>query len=68
MGKVLVFLVGLVAGAAVAHLVSRTPAGARTFAAVNAATGRYVTAVSSATGEFTAALADSYRARLAEAR
>jgi hypothetical protein len=56
MGKVLVFLVGLFAGAASAHVVSRTPAGARAFAVVN-----------SLTDEFVGALSDSYRARLAEA-
>lgn len=56
MGKLLVFLVGLVAGAAAAHVVSRTPAGARAFATVN-----------SVTDEFLAALSDSYRARRAEA-
>lgn len=57
MGKVLVFLTGLVAGAALAHVVSRTPAGGRLFAAVNGVTD-----------EFLAAASDSYRARLAEAR
>ena len=57
MGKVLVFLAGLLAGAAVAHVVSRTPAGARAFGAVNGLAG-----------EFAAALSDSYRARLAEER
>lgn len=56
MGKVLVFLVGLFAGAAAAHVASRTPAGARVFATVN-----------SVTDEFLAAVSDSYRARLAEA-
>ena len=55
MDKVLVFLVGLVAGAAVAHLASRTPAGARVLGVVNGATDEFVSAVS-----------DSYRARLAE--
>ena len=55
MGKVLVFLVGLLAGAAVAHVASRTPAGARLFAVVNGLTD-----------EFVGALSDSYRARLAE--
>ena len=57
MGKVLVFLVGLLAGAAVAHVASRTPVGARVFAVVNGVTD-----------EFVAALSDSYRARLAEER
>ena len=57
MSKALVFLTGLLAGAAAAHVVSRTPAGSRAFAAVNGVTD-----------EFIAALSDSYRARLAEAR
>ncbi|WP_375388891.1 hypothetical protein [uncultured Amnibacterium sp.] len=56
MGKVLVFLAGLLAGAALAHVASKTPAGARVFAVVNGVTD-----------EFVAALSDSYRARLAEA-
>ena len=55
MGKVLVFLVGLFAGAALAHVASRTPVGARVFAVVNGLTD-----------EFAAAVSDSYRARLAE--
>jgi uncharacterized membrane protein len=55
MGKVLVFLVGLFAGAALAHVASRTPVGARVFAVVNGVTD-----------EFAAAVSDSYRARLAE--
>ncbi|MGT2426925.1 hypothetical protein [Amnibacterium kyonggiense] len=55
MGKVLVFLVGLVAGAAVAHLATRTPTGARLVALVNGAAD-----------EFAAAVSDSYRARLTE--
>jgi hypothetical protein len=55
MGKVLVFLVGLFAGAALAHVASRTPAGARVFAVVNGVADEFVSAVS-----------DSYRARLAE--
>ena len=55
MGKVIVFLVGLVVGAAVAHVASRTPAGARAFAVVNGVAD-----------EFAAAVSDSYRARLAE--
>jgi hypothetical protein len=57
MGKVLVFLVGLFAGAAVAHVASRTTAGARVFAVVNGVTD-----------EFLGAVSDSYRARLAEER
>lgn len=57
MGKGLVFLVGLIAGAVVAHLVSRTPAGGRAFAAVNGVAD-----------QFTGALTDSYRARMAEGR
>lgn len=57
MGKVLVFLVGLLAGAAVAHIASRTPAGARVFAVVNGVTD-----------EFAAAVSDSYRARLADGK
>ena len=57
MGKVLVFLVGLFAGAALAHVASRTPVGARVFAVVNGVTD-----------EFAAAVSDSYRARLAEGR
>jgi uncharacterized membrane protein len=57
MGRVLVFLVGIVAGAALAHVASRTPAGARVFAVVNGVTD-----------EFAAAISDSYRARLAEGR
>lgn len=56
MGRVLVFLVGLFAGAAAAHVVSRTPAGARVFATLN-----------TVTDEFVAAVSDSYRARRAEA-
>jgi hypothetical protein len=56
MGKVLVFLAGLLAGTALAHVASRTPAGARIFSVVNGVTD-----------EFVAALSDSYRARLAEA-
>jgi hypothetical protein len=55
MGKVLVFLVGLFAGAALAHVASRTPAGARVFAVVNGVADEFVSAVS-----------DSYRARLEE--
>jgi uncharacterized membrane protein len=55
MGKVLVFLAGLFAGAAFAHVASRTPAGARLFAVVNGVAD-----------EFAAAVSDSYRARLAE--
>ncbi len=55
MGKVLVFLAGLFAGAALAHVASRTPTGARVFAVVNGVTD-----------EFAAAVSDSYRARLAE--
>ncbi|GAA2753100.1 hypothetical protein [Amnibacterium kyonggiense] len=55
MGKVLVFLVGLFAGAALAHVASRTPTGARVFAVVNGVAD-----------EFAAAVSDSYRARLAE--
>lgn len=57
MGRVLVFLVGLITGTALAHVASRTPAGARAFAAMN-----------SAADEFVAAISDSYRARLAEQR
>lgn len=55
MGKVLVFLVGLLAGAAIAHVASRTPAGARVLSLVNGVAD-----------EFAAAVSDSYRARLAE--
>lgn len=57
MGRVIVFLVGMLVGAAGAHVASRTPAGARAFAAVNGVTD-----------EFAAAVSDSYRARLAEER
>ena len=63
MGKVLVFLAGLVAGAGTAHVVSRTPAGARAFAVVNAATDRCLAVVDG----FLAVVSDSFRARMAEA-
>ncbi len=56
MGKVLVFVVGLVAGAVTAQLLSRTPQGGRVLAVLNGTTDEFVRAVG-----------ESYRARRSEA-
>lgn len=55
MGRMLVFVVGLIAGAVLAQLLSRTPQGGRVVAAVNGTTDEFVRAVS-----------ESYRARRSE--
>ena len=57
MGKLLVFVVGLLAGLVLAQQLSRTPAGGRALAVVNGTTD-----------EFLRAVGDGYRARLDETR
>ncbi|MFD1723075.1 hypothetical protein [Amnibacterium endophyticum] len=56
MGKLLVFLAGLLAGIAVARLAAGSAAG-----------GRLIAAAGSASDEFVRALSDSYRAHRADA-
>lgn len=55
MGKVLVFVTGVIAGVVIAQLLSRTPQG-----------GRVLAVVTGTTDEFVRAVSESYRARRSE--
>ena len=57
MGRVLVFVLGVLSGVVLAQRLSRTPSGSRALQVLNGLTG-----------EFLRAVGDSYRARLDEAR